>query len=107
MWRWRAGRAALVKPSLRWSFFDGQGEVGRHRWWDDLTSLPAAADRGRWGIEPTRHVVWDAALRKEARWVRAGHAAVTLAPRRRLAFNNLGRETRAKVGVKARRLLVG
>ena len=78
-----------------------------------LTSLPAdprqigEAVRAHWGIENGLHWVLDMAFREDERRVRTGHAAQNLAVVRRLALTLLKRETTAKVGVKAKRLMCG
>lgn len=78
-----------------------------------LTSLPADAARigqtvrAHWGIENGLHWVLDVAFREDESRVRTGHAAENLALLRRLALTLLTRDTTAKVGIKAKRLMCG
>ena len=78
-----------------------------------LSSLPAdpvriaAAVRAHWGIENRLHWVLDLAFREDESRVRTGHAAEHFAVLRHIALNLLRRETTAKVGIKAKRLLCG
>lgn len=78
-----------------------------------LSSLPADATRigqavrTHWGIENGVHWVLDVAFREDDSRVRTGHAAENLALLRKLALTLLKRETTAKVGVKAKRLMCG
>ena len=78
-----------------------------------LSSLPAdavrigQAVRAHWGIENGLHWVLDMAFREDESRVRTGHAAQNLAVLRQLALTLLRRETTAKVGIKAKRLMCG
>jgi predicted transposase YbfD/YdcC len=78
-----------------------------------LSSLPpdaallARAVREHWGIENRLHWVLDLAFREDESRVRSGHAAENLAVLRHLALNLLRRESTARVGVKAKRLMCG
>ena len=78
-----------------------------------LSSLPAdavrigQAARAHWGIENSLHWVLDVAFREDESRVRTGHAAQNLAVLRQLALTLLRRETTAKVGIKAKRLMCG
>ena len=78
-----------------------------------LSSLPAdpgriaAAVRAHGGIENRLHWVLDLAFREDESRVRTGHAAEHFAVLRHIALNLLRRETTAKVGIKAKRLLCG
>lgn len=78
-----------------------------------LTSLPAdpvrigRAVRAHWGIENRLHWVLDLAFREDESRIRTGHAAENVAVVRRLALTLLRRESTAKVGIKAKRLMCG
>ena len=78
-----------------------------------ISSLPAdpvrlaELVRGHWGIENQLHWVLDVAFREDECRVRRGHAAQNLAILRHMALNLLRRETTARVGVKAKRLMAG
>lgn len=78
-----------------------------------LSSLPAdpkrigEAVRDHWGIENGLHWVLDMAFREDESRVRQGAAAENLAVLRHMALNLLRRETTAKVGIKAKRLMCG
>jgi len=78
-----------------------------------LTSLPAdpeqigTAVRAHWGIENGLHWVLDVAFREDDSRVRSGHAAENFAVLRHIALTLVRRETTAKVGVKAKRLMCG
>lgn len=78
-----------------------------------LSSLPgdaahvAHAVRAHWSIENRLHWVLDMAFREDESRVRTGNAAENLAVLRHIALNLLRRETSAKVGVKAKRLMCG
>lgn len=78
-----------------------------------VSSLPGNADRlaavvrAHWGIENGLHWVLDLAFREDECRVRTGHAAENLALVRKLALMQLKRETTAKVGIKARRMMCG
>lgn len=78
-----------------------------------LSSLPGDAARigqavrAHWGIENGLHWVLDVAFREDESRVRTGHAAENFALLRKLALMPLRRETTAKVGVKAKRLMCG
>ena len=67
----------------------------------------AGAVRGHWGIENGLHWVLDLSFREDESRIRKDHAAENLATVRHLAFNLLGRERTAKVGIKAKRLKAG
>lgn len=78
-----------------------------------VSSLPGEADaiadavRRHWGIENGLHWVLDVAFREDDSRVRRRHAAENVAVVRHLALTLLRRETTAKVGIKAKRLMCG
>jgi predicted transposase YbfD/YdcC len=78
-----------------------------------LSSLPAdtaqitKAVRNHWGIENSLHWVLDMGFREDESRVCSGLAAENLAVLRDLALNLLRRETTAKVGIEAKRLMCG
>ncbi len=78
-----------------------------------LTSLPceaprfAQAVRGHWGIENSLHWVLDVSFGEDACRIRKGYGPQNLAVLRHMALNLLGRETRSKRGIKARRKRAG
>ena len=63
-----------------------------------------AAVRGHWGIENSVHWVLDMAFREDLSRVRIGHAAHNFSLLRRLALNLLRQDTKARCGIKGRRL---
>jgi predicted transposase YbfD/YdcC len=78
-----------------------------------ISSLPPDAKhllhtiRSHWGIENKLHWVLDMSFREDVSRVRQGNAAENLAIMRRLCLNLLKRETTAKCGIKAKRLIAG
>lgn len=74
----------------------------------------AAAIRGHWSIENQLHSIenqlhWhlDVSFNEDACRVRSGHAAENLSRVRRIALNQLQRETSLKAGIKTKRLKAG
>ncbi len=78
-----------------------------------LTSMPceasrfAQAVRGHWGVENSLHWVLDVSFSEDACRIRKGYGPQNLAVLRHMALNLLGRETRSKRGIKARRKRAG
>jgi len=113
---------AWLDPKREWRGLRSIAAVtGERRIGDEVTretryfvsSLPADAAqigqavRAHWGIENSLHWVLDVAFREDESRVRTGYAAENLARTRRLALILLKRESTAKVGIKARRLMCG
>jgi predicted transposase YbfD/YdcC len=67
----------------------------------------ANAIRGHWGIENQLHWHLDVSFAEDACRIRTGHAAENFSRLRRLALNQLQRETSLKVGIKTKRLTCG
>ena len=65
------------------------------------------AIRGHWGIENALHWHLDVSFGEDACRIRTGHAAENFSRLRRIALNQLQRETSLKGGVKTRRLKSG
>lgn len=66
-----------------------------------------ASVRGHWGIENELHWVLDVAFREDDCRVQATNAAANFAVMRQISLNLLKKATRAKVGIKNRRLMCG
>lgn len=115
---------AWVDPAHRWPGLHSIARVVDERWVtatgkrtresryfvSSLAADPvrlAALVRGHWGIENHLHWVLDVAFREDESRVRTGHAAENLAILRHVALNLLRRETTARGGVKAKRLMAG
>jgi len=75
-----------------------------------LSSLPlgvetfARAVREHWGVENQLHWVLDVQLNEDQSRARSGHAAENLGLLRRLALNQLRRDTRCQTGIKGKQL---
>ena len=75
-----------------------------------LSSLPldvqtfARAVREHWGVENQLHWVLDVQMNEDQNRARSGHAAENLGLLRRLALNQLRRDTRCQTGIKGKQL---
>jgi len=75
-----------------------------------LSSLPldvttfARAVREHWGVENQLHWVLDVQMNEDQNRARTGHAAENLGLLRRLALNQLRRDTRCQTGIKGKQL---
>lgn len=89
----------------------GTSGIERHYYICSLKSPTAAtlaeAIRGHWSIENRLHWHLDVSFGEDACRVRSGHAAQNLSRLRRIALNQLQRETSLKGGVKTKRLKAG
>jgi predicted transposase YbfD/YdcC len=79
-----------------------------------ISSLPgtdakafAAAVRGHWGVENPLHWSLDVTFAEDDSRVRTGHAAQNLSRLRRIALNQLRRETTLKAGIQIKRQRAG
>lgn len=83
----------------------------RHYYVASLASASARtlseAIRGHWSIENQLHWHLDVSFGEDACRVRSGHAAENLSRIRRIALNQLQRETTLKAGIKTKRLKAG